>query len=203
VPRGNFLPELTGFLAAWLPPAPARVLDIGSGAGAFTHHLIAQGYDAVGLDPIAPEEPPFARGRLEDLRKGVRPLCRTTVRFDAAIAIRSLHHVDDLDEALDALAGALRPGARIVGFEFAVEAMDDAALRWLSGHGIEADGAPHEIFTLAEVRAALDRHFRPLHFEPALYHALDWGRPDLRDAERAAIAGGEIPPGAAYMVHEH
>jgi SAM-dependent methyltransferase len=197
----DFVAELAEFLEAWLPRPPARVLDVGSGAGGFTHHLIAKGYDAVGLDPIAPDEPPFVRGRLEDLDKGVRPLCRTTVRFDAAIAIRSLHHVDDLDEALDALAAALRPGARIVGYEFAAEGMDAAALRWLNDHGIETDGAPHEIFTLAEVRAALDRHFRPLHFEPAPYHALEWGRPDLLDAERAAIAGGEIPPGAAYMVH--
>jgi SAM-dependent methyltransferase len=190
----DFVGELEGFLAAWLPPAPARVLDAGSGAGAFTHHLIAQGYDAVGLDPIAADEPPFVRARLEDLPPNPP--------FDAAVAIRSLHHVDDLDEALDALAAALPPGARIVGFEFAVESMDAPALRWLRAHGIDVGGAPHDIFTLAEVRAALDRHFRPVHFEPAPYHSLEHGRPDLLDAERAAIAGGEIAAGAAYMVHE-
>jgi SAM-dependent methyltransferase len=190
----GFLPELTGFLAAWLPPAPARVLDAGCGAGAVTHHLIARGYDAVGLDPVAPDEPPFARGRLEDLP--------ANPRFDAAVAIRSLHHVDDLDDALDALAASLAPGARIVGYEFAVEGMDDAALRWLNERGIEVDGAPHGIFTLAEVKAALDRRFRPLHFEAAPYHSLEWDRLDLLEAERAAIAGGEIAPGAAYMVHE-
>jgi SAM-dependent methyltransferase len=180
------------------------VLDAGCGAGDLTRHLAAEGYDAVGLDPIAPDEPPFLRGRLEDLGRETGPptQVRPLFPFDAAVAVRSLHHVDDLDEALDALAAALRPGGRIAVYEFAVEGLDDAALRWLGARGIDLDGAPEGIFTLADVRAALDRRFEPLHFEPAAYHSLEHDRPDLLEAERAAIAGGELRPGSAYMVYE-
>jgi SAM-dependent methyltransferase len=198
----RFLPDLAGFLSAWLPPPPARVLDAGCGAGDVTRHLAAEGYDAVGLDPIAPDEPPFVRGRLEDVDKGAWPLWLSANQFDAAVAVRSLHHVDDLDEALDALGAALRPGGRIAVYEFAVEGLDDVALRWLRERGVDLDRAPERVFTLADVRAALDRRFAPLHFEPAAYHSLEHDRPDLLDAERAAIAGGELRPGAAYMVYE-
>lgn len=36
---GHLGPELTGFLAAWLPPVPARVIEIGCGDGALTARL--------------------------------------------------------------------------------------------------------------------------------------------------------------------
>jgi len=44
------------FVAAQLPRAPATVLEIGCGAaGGFVPALLDAGYDAMGIDPAAPE----------------------------------------------------------------------------------------------------------------------------------------------------
>jgi hypothetical protein len=44
----------------WLPAPPARVVDVGCGPlGGFVPVLRAEGYDAVGIDPQAPEQPHY------------------------------------------------------------------------------------------------------------------------------------------------
>src|SRR5204862_6925982 len=49
-----------------LPAPPARVVDIGCGPlGGFAPILRPQGYDAVGIDPQAPEEPHYLRIEFE------------------------------------------------------------------------------------------------------------------------------------------
>src|SRR3954454_20358803 len=101
--------DLLGFVEEWLPPAPARVLEVGCGDGAVTRHLIGSGYEVLGIDPGAPEGPAFGRTTLEAFAPDAR--------FDAAVALRSLHHVGDLRAAVDSLVRALRPGARVVVFE--------------------------------------------------------------------------------------
>jgi len=50
-----------------LPPPPARVLDVGCGQGALTTALAVDGYDVLGIDPLAPEGECFRRILLEDL----------------------------------------------------------------------------------------------------------------------------------------
>lgn len=65
----------------------------------------------------------FVRGSLEQLQR--------LGSFDAAVAVRSLHRLHDPPLAIDRLGDSLRPGARLVISEFAVEAYDDRAERWL------------------------------------------------------------------------
>jgi 2-polyprenyl-3-methyl-5-hydroxy-6-metoxy-1,4-benzoquinol methylase len=96
------------YVSEWLPPPPARVLEVGCGDGSLTRLLAADGFEVTGLDPEAPEGQPFVRGSLEDFRMDGS--------FDAAVAIRSLHHVHDLRRALDSLRAALRPHAPLVLF---------------------------------------------------------------------------------------
>jgi 2-polyprenyl-3-methyl-5-hydroxy-6-metoxy-1,4-benzoquinol methylase len=83
------------FLRAHLPPPPARVLDVGCGQGEITTMLAAAGYDAIGIDPNAPQGGRFRRIRLED----VDPV--EDGPFAAVVASLSLHHVRDLAGVFD------------------------------------------------------------------------------------------------------
>ena len=62
--------------AAWpqvrgrLPAPPARVLDLGCGPhGGFVPRLRAEGYDAVGVDPRAPDQAHYQRVEFERARR--------------------------------------------------------------------------------------------------------------------------------------
>ena len=69
-----------------LPPAPARVLEIGAGGGELAGALRDEGYDVVAIDP-ASETPAVRAVALGDLDE-------PAASFDAAVAVVSLHHVE-------------------------------------------------------------------------------------------------------------
>jgi SAM-dependent methyltransferase len=189
--------ELWAYLERWLPRSPASVVDIGCGAGETTWRLADSGYAALGIDPEAPKAPGFRRIGLEQLEPHNA--------FDAAVAIRSLHHVHDLRAGVDALAAALRPGARMVVFEFAIEAVDERAERWCAEHGLRrpttAASAP-EVTPLAAVRAALERRFRELDAERVPYLAKEAGRADLEAVELEEISSGRLAAAGARLAYE-
>jgi SAM-dependent methyltransferase len=193
---GSLLAALRGFIEHWLPPPPARVLDVGCGDAESTRWLASRGYQPLGLDPRAPDEPGFRRGRLEGFR--------ADPPFEAAVALRSLHHVHDLGAAMESLAGALEPGGRLVIFEFAIEAIDDRALRWSGERGLTTPAtraAAPEVLTRAVVREALESRFEELLAEPAPYLAHEGERPEHEPEEAAAIAAGELAPAGIRLVY--
>lgn len=111
------------FVRDQLPPAPASVLEIGCGPlGGFVPALGDAGYRATGVDPDAPEGPAYRRVEFEHYQPP-QPV-------DAVVASLSLHHVADLDLALDRLAGLLAPGGVLVVVEWAWERFDEATARW-------------------------------------------------------------------------
>ncbi len=194
---GHLSDELCAFAERWLPAPPARVLDIGCGDGAATRLLAAKGYATLGLDPEAPDEPGFRRGMLEDLD--------ASEAFDAAVAVRSLHHVHDLARAVETLADTLETGARLVIFEFAIEAVDGAARRWCAEQGLWRPTSPEsapEVIPVAELRIALEARFRLLEDVPTAYHARESERPDLEPAEREEIAAGRLLPAGTRLAYE-
>jgi SAM-dependent methyltransferase len=113
------------FAAAHLPAPPARVLEVGCGQGELTTALAVAGYDVLGIDPLAPQGERFRRVRLEDL--GVD----REAPFDAVVASHSLHHIRDLDHALDLIVALLRPGGALVLDEHGWDLADEATLDWL------------------------------------------------------------------------
>jgi len=112
------------FAVEHLPPPPARVLDVGCGQGELTTALAVAGYDVLGIDPLAPQGDRFRRIRLEDLEADEGP-------FDAVVASQSLHHIRDLDHALEGIVALLRPGGMLVLDEHGWDLADEKTLDWL------------------------------------------------------------------------
>jgi SAM-dependent methyltransferase len=170
--------ELTEFVLSQLPPAPARVLEVGCGAGDLARALAAAGHDVLAIDPRAPEGPIFRRTTLEELDE--------SARFDAAVAARSLHHVHDLGAAVAKLA---RLAPLLVVEEFAWDRLDEPTAGWYEGQrralvaaGHEPNGASladwdaeHEgLHGYDALRTALDRNYDERFFawQPYLYRYL-------------------------------
>jgi SAM-dependent methyltransferase len=193
----HLVPDLVEFVLEWLPEPPARVVEIGCGSGSLTRLLSDHGYDLLGVDPDAPDEPGFVRLPLEAFE---RP-----PEFDAAVAVRSLHHVHDLDLALANLGDALKPGGRLVVFEFAIENVDAAAGRWLDAHGLPhpvSETDPHDVIPFESLRRPLELRFRTLFAERGTYLAREANREDLVGEEERAIGSGELKPAGMRLVLE-
>jgi SAM-dependent methyltransferase len=119
----RWLATLWPLVRARLPAPPARVLDLGCGPlGGFVPFLRSSGYEAVGVDPEAPDTADYRRVHFEQVE--------LPQRFDAAIASTSLHHVDEPGEVIDRLAGTLRSGGALVVVEWAWEKFDEETARW-------------------------------------------------------------------------
>ena len=185
--------DLVAFVLSALPPRPARVLEVGCGAGHLARALDAAGYHVLAIDPEAPEGPIFRRTTLEELDE--------PEPFDAAVASYSLHHIKSLHTAIDRIADLLTPAGTLVIEEFGWDRFDQATAKW---YAREQGGAPAEsvladweaehegLHGYAQMRQALDERFREsfLEWRPYLYRCLD--RDDLEPREREAIVQNEI-----------
>lgn len=114
------------FLGEQLPPPPARVLEVGCGAGELTTALAVAGYDVLGIDPLAPQGELFRRIRLEDLEPSDGP-------YHAVVASRSLHPNRHLDHALDLIVELLVPAGLLLLDEIGWDRADEPTLDWLYG----------------------------------------------------------------------
>ena len=122
-PDERWLAAVWPFVHARLPPPPATVLEIGCGPlGGFVPALLRDGYDAVGVDPRAPEAPGYHQIEFEHYQLP-QPV-------DGVVACTSLHHVADLGDVLDRVGAALVPDGALVVVEWAWERFDEATAHW-------------------------------------------------------------------------
>jgi SAM-dependent methyltransferase len=130
--------SLATFVLRYLPPLPARVLEIGCGpVGDLTSAIAAAGYDIIAVDPLAPEGPRFRRIPFEDFTD--------PGPFDAVVASLSMHHMADLTRTAAAIVDLLVPGGRFILEEWDRERLLDAATaRWYfhQRHAAAATGLP-------------------------------------------------------------
>src|SRR5437764_9267848 len=116
--------DLRAFIRANLPEPPARVLEVGAGAGQLARALRASGYDVLAIDP-EPESDDVRAVALADLAEPAGS-------FTAAAAVVSLHHVDPLEASCRRLGALVEPGGTLLIDEFDVDAFAlDAASWWL------------------------------------------------------------------------
>ena len=188
------------FVLANLPPAPARVLEVGCGQGRLALTVAEAGYDVLGIDPGAPDGPIFRRIKLEDLEEDAR--------FDAVVASRVLHHMGEgLEPNLARIARTLEDGGPLVVEEFAPDRLDEPTADWYerqrralaaAGRANERPGAAewerhHSSVTSSEVLLdALRSRFEERSYEdvPYLWRYLDgFASPDL---EQSLVDAGAI-----------
>jgi SAM-dependent methyltransferase len=205
-------PELD-FVVANLPPAPARILEVGCGEGMLTRALIDLGYDAHGIDPRAPEGPAFEQIPLEELR--------VEQPYAAAVAVVSLHHLHDLPLAVQRLADALAPGGLLVIDEFDRARLQPATTTWWwrQRQALAAVGLGHapdhatpeehhaalldglaEIFTWDTVREALAARFDERSCERVGYLYRYETHPALQPLEQAMIDAGAVDTVGVHYV---
>jgi SAM-dependent methyltransferase len=197
--------DLRAFVRANLPEPPARVLEVGAGAGGLARALSAAGYDVLAIDPRS------------DAGDDVRPVALVDLEepagsFAAAVAVVSLHHVDPLEESCRRLGELVEPGGTLVIDEFDVGAFDvGAAAWWLDQRHALGEEQPQ---TAEELVADHRGHLHPLerivaalapHFElgppvrGAWLHRWNLGD-SLRVVEQEAIARGQLRAVGARLV---
>jgi SAM-dependent methyltransferase len=197
--------DLRAFVRANLPEPPARVLEVGAGAGGLARALRAAGYDVLAIDPRSGGDDDVKPVPLVDLDEPAGS-------FAAAVAVVSLHHVDPLEESCRRLGELVEPGGPLVVDEFDVAAFDLEAASWWLGkrralgeeqpqtaEQLVADHREH-LHPLERILAALEPHFElgpPL--RGAWLHRWNLGD-SLRAIEVEAIARGDLRATGARLV---
>jgi SAM-dependent methyltransferase len=196
--------DLRAFTRANLPPPPARVLEVGAGAGRLARALRTGGYDVLAIDP-EPQSDDVRPAALADLDEPAGS-------FAAAVAIVSLHHIDPLEESCRRLGDLVEPGGTLLLDEFDVGAFDLAAAAWwLEQRRALGEPQPNtaeqlvtehreHLHPLERILAALEPHFElgPPVRGPWL-HRWNLGE-SLRALEEEAIARGHLRATGARLV---
>ncbi|HTU85497.1 MAG TPA: methyltransferase domain-containing protein [Solirubrobacteraceae bacterium] len=192
--------DVLRYVLGSLPPAPARVLEVGAGTGELAAALRSARYEVVAIDPAASTESVIALPLHE--------LNEPRASFDAAVAIVSMHHVEPLRRSCRVLAEVVRPGGTLVLDEIDVERFDDSAERWwLENRPLHEVHDDHEAPVPGAVVAFLRHHCHDLTtMEDALVEGFELGPltrgpylyrwelgPELRATEQELIATGGLP----------
>ena len=196
--------DVAAFARANLPSPPCRVLEVGAGEGELAASLTAGGYVVKAIDP----DP--RGGNVDGV--ALADLDAEAGAFDAAVAIRSLHHVEPLAPSLQRLAEMLQPGAPLVIDEMDVAAFDRRAAEWWlrqqAARGEAPDKTPEQL---------VDEHRAHLHPLDTILEALAaWftlGTPvrgtwlyrwnlgeSFRVEEETLIASGQLPAMGARVI---
>ena len=175
-----------------LPPAPARILDVGGGTGVYAVPLCERGYTVQLVDPVALHVERANRiahernlAQMTAVLGDARDLASNDTGYDAVLLLGPLYHLTDRDDRARAFAEAIRvavPG----GVVAAVGISRFASLIDGLKHGVLDDATFREIVE-GDLRDGQHRNpdlqARPEFFTTAYFH-----HPDELHAE--AIAAG-------------
>jgi ubiquinone/menaquinone biosynthesis C-methylase UbiE len=112
------------WIARFMPPAPARVLDIGGGPGRFSVWLAEQGYQAT-LADLSPDLLALARKKAVEAGVELEGIVEANAMdlsqfvdgsFDAVLCMGPLYHLvdeDDRKSVVSELLRVLKPGGRV------------------------------------------------------------------------------------------
>jgi ubiquinone/menaquinone biosynthesis C-methylase UbiE len=110
------LQRVKDLLSAYLPPAPARVADIGGGPGIHAEWLQDRGYKVTLLDPVDRHVEAARAAGVDAVTGDARRLPWETESFDAVLMAGPIYHLTEATDrrlALREAARVLRPGGVI------------------------------------------------------------------------------------------
>ena len=188
-------------LTRYLPAAPARVLDVGGGAGAYAAWLTDRGYDVMLVDPV-PLHLEQARDRgVANAKLGdARAVEFSDEAFDAVLLLGPLYHLPDRDDRIRALQEAHRvlvPGGVVAA---AVISRYASTIDGLQQGFLKEDEFVDLVAASIEDGVHVNRTHDPRWFTTAYFHHPDEVLPELRDGgfdtgELYAIEGvGTVAP---------
>lgn len=160
--------RLAGVLDALGPDRGRKLLDLGCGRGRFASRLTGAGFDVVGLDR--------SRGMLDRATGGGQFVCGSARalpfgdgRFDAAVAVEVLEHVEpgSIDAVLGEAARVLRPGGRLVIVDKNAGALDSTR-PWLPAVAIKRLDEHRGRWMYPSGGAVRERWFHPRAFATRL-----------------------------------
>jgi len=168
-------------LDRFLPASPARVLDVGGGAGAYAVPLIEAGYDVMLVDPVPLHVEQARQAGVSGAAVGdARSLDFDDDAFDAVLLLGPLYHLTDRQERV----GALREAVRVVRSSGVIVAA--VISRFASTFdGLQAGFLLDERFeTIVDTDVATGRHENP-DVEPGWFTTAYFHHPDELDDEFA------------------
>jgi SAM-dependent methyltransferase len=123
------LRETLRFLERALPPAPAKLLEVGAGNGAVAVALAARGYDVTAADESeGPPDSPGA-GRVRWVQADFLHY-EEDARYAAVLFTRSLHHMASAEAAIARATALLEANGVLIGEEFAYDRVTLPTARW-------------------------------------------------------------------------
>lgn len=117
------------FLQSVLPGVPKHIIEVGCGDGELASHLQAAGYTVTALDH---DEDAVNAAQT----RGVQAIYANWLTWqpqsaDVVLFTRSLHHLDDVDLALQKASDCLAGGGMIFAEDFAFSDTSAATAQWL------------------------------------------------------------------------
>ncbi len=164
-------------LRRFLPPAPARILDVGGGTGVHARWLVEDGYHVDLIDPI-PRHIEQARTVCSAEVGDARDLTAQNDAYDAVHLLGPLYHLPDRSDRLRALAEAarvVRPGGLVAaaGINRYASLFEHAALAHLHSERLQG--------SIAKILASATHDGRG-GFTVAYFHRAEELAEELRDA---------------------
>jgi SAM-dependent methyltransferase len=167
-------------LTRHLPPAPARVLDVGGGPGVHAAELAARGHEVTLLDPVPLHRAQAGRyGSFTVADGDARRLTEPDGSFDAVLLLGPLYHLTEREDRLAALREArrvVRPGGTVLAAVISRHSL----LLHLSARGLlSSDEAARQ---LAAELAESGVNDPETGFTVAYFHTAEELRSEYRDA---------------------
>ena len=169
--------ETLALLRRYLPPPPARVLDVGCGLGFYGRHLRADGYDWFGVEMKAEDCAALAQQGLPHRQVDGGRLPLADGEFDAAFCVEVLEHAENPWHFVADVRRVLRQRllVSVPNLELVPYWRSHLAVPW---HLLECDH--RNFFSRASLRELLRPHFREV-------EVIGYGEAPLRSAEGAAL----------------
>jgi len=149
----------------FLPPPPARVLDVGAGRGIAAYAFAAEGFDVTALEPDPSDLVGAGCIRLLSERTGLpieiaetnaEALPFVSASFDIVHCRQALHHAADLRQMCRELGRVLKDGGLFIATREHVISKSDELDAFLDGHPLHRFYQGENAYRLDEYQSAIE-----------------------------------------------